>query len=134
VRVRGVLVIALAVWGLAGCGLHDPDGSTAARSGIVGRLHLGPQCPVERPGHPCPDRPSEGSTVTVAEQGPDLLDESGAVVARTTTDAHGAFRVALSPGTYVVTADAGMSCRRVTARVILGADAKVDIECDTGIR
>ena len=62
------------------------------------------------------------------------FDVSGRVVARTTTDARGSFRVGLIPGTYVVTADAGMSCAVVLVRVTGGPDAKVDIQCDTGIR
>ena len=40
----------------------------------------------------------------------------------------------LRPGTYVVTADAGMSCTRMTARVEPGAYAETDVRCDTGIR
>jgi hypothetical protein len=35
---------------------------------------------------------------------------------------------------YVVTADAGMSCELMDARVVAGAYSKVDISCDTGIR
>ena len=134
VRVCGLFVVALAVCGFTACGQQAAPGSTRDQPGIVGRVHLGPQCPVERQDFPCPDTPAEGSTVTVAKHGPEHLNASGPVVARTTTDAHGSFRVGLIPGTYVVTADAGMSCELVVARVIGGSDAKVDIRCDTGIR
>lgn len=56
------------------------------------------------------------------------------MVARTTTDADGSYRVAVAPGEYVVTADAGLSCELMDARVAPGAYTKVDIPCDTGIR
>ncbi len=58
----------------------------------------------------------------------------GEVVACTTADADGSYRVAVAPGRYVVTADAGMSCEPMDARVTAGAYSKVDIPCDTGIR
>ena len=118
---------------LVGCGTRDP-GTTRDRSGVAGWVHLGPQCPVETEGDPCDDKPSVGTTVTVAEQRPGSSDGSGEVVARTTTDAHGAFRVAVPPGMYVVTAQAGMSCELMNVRVTSGAYSKVDIPCDTGIR
>jgi hypothetical protein len=134
VRIAGLVVIALCIGGLAGCGQQGSTGSTRDQTGIVGRVHLGPQCPVERAGHPCPDKPPEGSTVTVAKRGSGDIDASRPVVARTTTDAHGHFHVAVPPGMYVVTADAGMSCETVVARVRAGGDSHVDISCDTGIR
>ena len=46
----------------------------------------------------------------------------------------GNYRVGVAPGKYVVTADAGMSCELMDARVEAGAYSKVDIPCDTGIR
>ena len=133
-RVWGSLITALALSLLVGCGQQAPTGSSRVQQGIVGRVHLGPQCPVERSGHPCPDKPGEGAAVTVTKEGSEDLGASAPVVARTTTDPDGDFRVRLTPGTYVVTADAGMSCEPVTTRVTSGADSKVDIECDTGIR
>ena len=56
------------------------------------------------------------------------------MVARTTTDADGTYRVAVAPGHYVVTAYAGMSCEVIDARVTAGNYSSVDIPCDTGIR
>jgi hypothetical protein len=132
-RVSGVLTIALAASLLAGCG---DQGLRTARgeSGVAGHVHLGPQCPVETAGNPCADEPASGSRVTIAEQLPGDSYAGGEVVARTTTDAEGSYRVALAPGEYVVTADAGMSCELMDARVDAGAYSKVDIPCDTGIR
>ena len=132
-RAIGVLTIVAAVFILAGCGDQDP-GTTHDQSGIAGRVHLGPQCPVETKGDPCADEPAAGSRVTVAEQPPGDSYAGGEVVARTTTDADGSYRVAVAPGDYVVTADAGMSCELMDVRVTAGAYSRVDIPCDTGIR
>jgi hypothetical protein len=132
-RVGGVLTIALAVSFLAGCGDQSP-GTTRDQSGVAGRVQLGPQCPVETEGDPCEDEPAAGARVTVAKQLPGDSDAGGEVIARTTTDSHGRYRVAVAPGKYVVTADAGMTCEPMDARVNADAYAKVDIPCDTGIR
>jgi hypothetical protein len=126
---------------LLGCGSRGPSptatGSAEAGrpgSGILGRVHLGPQCPLESAAHPCPDRPAAGSVVTISGPVPARSTTGLRVVARTTSDAAGAFRVALPPGRYVVTADAGMSCPEASRRVVSGAYAEVDLRCDTGIR
>jgi hypothetical protein len=132
-RVGGVLTLALAVSLLAGCGDQGP-GTTRGQSGFAGRVHLGPQCPVETEGDPCADEPAAGSRVTAARQLPGDSYAGGEVVARTTTNADGSYRVAVAPGNYVVTADAGMSCELMDARVTAGGFTKVDISCNTGIR
>lgn len=122
--VAGILLV-------AGCGDAGP---TTTDSGVTGAVRLGPTCPVESVGEPCDDRPAAGVTVTVSLQVPGDAYAAGSVVARTTTDAEGTYRVAVEPGEYVVTADAGMSCELMDARVADGAYARVDIPCDTGIR
>lgn len=133
VRAGWMLTVALTLSLLAGCGGHGP-GRADDQSGIAGRVRLGPQCPVETQSEPCPDEPAGGATVTVAEQLPGDAYAGGEVVARATTDADGAYRVAVAPGNYVVTADAGMSCELMDAQVTAGVYSKVDIPCDTGIR
>jgi hypothetical protein len=132
-RVGGVLIIGPVVALLAGCGVQHPA-TTQDHSGVAGRVHLGPQCPVETEGDPCEDKPGAGAGVTVAKQTPGDSYAGGEVVARTTTDAHGNYRVAVPPGRYVVTAQAGMSCELRNIRVTTGAYSRVDIPCDTGIR
>ena len=122
------------MWPLDGCGAQDPGTKTRDQSGVAGRVQLGPQCPVETEGDPCQDKPATGARVTVATQLAGNADADGDVVARTTTDAGGNYRVGVPPGTYVVTARAGMSCELMDLRVTSGAYSKVDIPCDTGIR
>jgi len=117
---------------LAGCGDESPDLKT--RSGVTGRVLLGPQCPVESADNPCEDLPAAHVDVTVSEQIPGDTDGPGKVVARGTTDAAGTYSIVVAPGDYVITAHAGMSCDLMDARVTDGAFAQVDIACDTGIR
>ncbi len=117
---------------LVGCGAQSPTATTP--SGITGLVHLGPRCPVETVDDPCEDQPAPRVTVTVSEQTPGDSYPTGKLVKRTTTDTHGTFRIAVPPGDYVVTSDAGMSCQLTDARMTNGAYAEVDIPCDTGIR
>jgi hypothetical protein len=132
-RIAALLALTLATSVLASCGDHDAA-TPQDQSGIAGRVHLGPQCPVETESDPCADKPAAGSRVTVAKQLRGDSYAGGAVVARTTTGADGSYRVAVAPGEYVVTADAGMSCELMDARVTPSAYTNVDIPCDTGIR
>lgn len=125
VRTLRLVAVAVLIAMLAGCG-EQSRGEPA--SGILGRVHLGPRCPVQTADHPCPDAPAAGVTVTVSAPG------AGDLVARTHTTRSGTFRVAVAPGQYVVTADAGMSCVRQEVRVSPGRDTSVDLSCDTGIR
>lgn len=131
---RGLLITTVAASVLMACGDQGGPSEAPERSGISGLVHLGPQCPVETDDDPCADEPASGSTVTVVDHVPGESPGAGEVVGRTTTDARGSFRVAVAPGTYVVTADAGMSCDLVDVRVTAGAYVQVDIPCDTGIR
>jgi hypothetical protein len=132
--VRGVRTVTLiaGILVLAGCGDESPEATT--QSGVTGRVHVGPQCPVETAGNPCEDRPAANVNVTLSEQIPGESYAAGEVVARSRTNADGTYRIVVAPGDYVVTADAGMSCELMDARVTNGVYAEVDIPCDTGIR
>jgi len=125
VAVAGLLVV-------AGCGVEDP--AAEGRSGVTGVVLLGPQCPVESETEPCDAEPAANVTVTVSEQVPGESYTAGKEVAHGTTDADGGFRIAVAPGAYVVTADAGMSCELMDVRVTESAYAEMDVPCDTGIR
>jgi hypothetical protein len=133
-EVRGVrtVTVAAGILVLASCGDQSPAAKT--QSGVTGLVHVGPQCPVETAGNPCEDQPAANADVTVSEQIPGDSYTAGKVVARTTTNPDGTYRILVAPGDYVVTAQAGMSCELMDTRVTNGAFATVDIPCDTGIR
>lgn len=131
-RVTRVVGIAVGVLVLAGCGAEDP--AARDRSGVTGRVILGPQCPVETLEQPCEDQPAADVPVTVSERVPGESYAAGSPVARTRTRADGSYRVAVPPGEYVVTAEAGMSCELMDVRVPKEQYARADIPCDTGIR
>lgn len=131
-RAGPIIALVAGLLSLVGCGADEPAAEPG--SGVEGRVHLGPQCPVVTEDEPCPDQPAAGVTVVVAEQPPGEAYALGEEVARTTTAADGTFRVSLEPGEYVVTAEAGMSCELMDARVVAGAYVDVDVPCDTGIR
>lgn len=133
-RFSRLITVALAAAFLVGCGDAAGPGAPADDSGVVGVVHLGPQCPVQSAEHPCPDTVPAGVEVTLARPLPGDSAAAGKVIARGTTDADGSFRLDVAPGHYVLTSDAGMSCGLVDARVTDGAYATVDVTCDTGIR
>jgi hypothetical protein len=102
----------------------------AGTSGIEGRVTVGPQCPVEQMGSPCPDAPY-AALITVTRNG-DAIDQ-----ARSRAD--GTFRMRLDPGTYTVVAGPidGSSMpfgRQVEVVVKPGALTHVDLSVDSGIR
>jgi len=125
-------VLAAGLLTVVACGDQQP--ATEPDSGVTGVVQLGPQCPVESSREPCDEKPAADVTVIVSEQLPGEAYAAGDEVARTTTADDGTFMVALEPGEYVVTAEAGMSCELMDARVAQGRFATVTIPCDTGIR
>lgn len=69
--------------------------SSTPDSGISGKVMIGPTCPVERPGRVC-ERPYHTS-ITIRRE------PKGTVVARVQSSDTGQFRIALAPGTYLLT-------------------------------
>ena len=66
--------------------------AASAVTGVGGRVHAGPVCPVEQPGDPaCAPRSVAGATLVVRAA-------DGSEVARFTTDASGLYRIELPPG------------------------------------
>lgn len=119
------LVSVAALLAIAACA-GEP--ARTGRSGVEGQILLGPRCPVERPGSPCPDLGAQGEVR--ARRG------SGEQVAAQATGPDGRFRLALAPGSYVLeaTARGAMSCSPENVRVPESGYAGVTIRCDTGIR
>jgi len=124
------LVSFLLFLSLSACGSSDP-GSVSSPSGVRGQVLLGPTCPVEQEGSPCPDRPLSDVEVRV------LSD--GETIAETTSGEGGRFEVVLPPGVYTLEAvvgsdDPGMSAKPVNVTVTSGAFVDVVVPIDSGIR
>lgn len=106
---------------LAGCA------TAPASATLNGSVVAGPTCPVERADRPCPPRPVPDLTVTAQGNG---------ITKSTRTDSRGHFSLKLSPGTYELSATARgvMQCDDQRVQVAANRDARVTIDCDTGIR
>jgi hypothetical protein len=111
---------------LASC---SPVVPTPVDSGIQGQVSIGPLCPVEQVGVPCPDQPYQ-AILTV--RAPD-----GRRVARFSTDAQGRFRIALSPGSYILHPESPAvmpHAADVPFTVLPGQYTSLAISYDSGIR
>ena len=103
---------------------------------LVGRLSIGPTCPVERANDPCDPvaRPAPVTLIALTVSG----DEAG----RTTTLADGSFALTLTPGQYTlhaVSTGAGLpriadSAVTMTAQATRSQPLRVVVTGDTGIR
>ena len=128
VTVRLALLAAL-VAGLAACGA---GGAAPTDSGVRGRILIGPMCPVEQVGVPCPDRPFQAH-ILVRWEG------SGKTAARVRSGKDGRFRLNLAPGRYVlvpISPNPGAPPQAGPVRVHVRAHAftLVTITFDSGIR
>lgn len=103
--------------------------ATGYRSGLQGTVTRGPTSPVCVAEQPCTG-PAGHLTL--------LFWRSGRVVARTTTDSVGRFRIRLAPARYRVSRPAATNVGRglepVLVRVLPGRFTTVDFSIDTGIR
>lgn len=105
--------------------------SAPSDSGITGIALLGPTCPVERVGTPCPDEPMAGAQI--------LVKRGGETVATVTTGDDGRFRVELDPGEYVLEpvspSETGLPFGKpMNVRVEANAFTDVQVLFDSGIR
>jgi hypothetical protein len=106
------------------------------RGDLVGRLMLGPTCPVERVNDPC-DPVARPAPVTLI-----AIDSSGNEAARTVTLGDGSFALDLPPGSYLLHVESsGAGLPRfsdqsvvVTARATRAEPQRVVVTGDTGIR
>ena len=100
---------------------------------LAGAAPPGPVCRVERvpPAPACAPKPVHGAHLLIR-------DESGKVVATLTTDASGAFSVALPLGRYTIMAQpvTGLLRAADAKQVVLGAGglSGLELSYDTGIR
>lgn len=127
---KRIVVLLLVAVGAAGCG-GTGSGSGEGTSGVFGQVLLGPQCPVEQEGSPCPDQPTEAEVR--------VMDVEGTVVASERTDADGRFRISVEPGTYTIQAfpleeDTIVFGKPQNVTVPEGEFAEANVSLDTGIR
>lgn len=103
--------------------------ATGYRSGLRGTVTRGPTTPVCVAEQPC-SGPASQMTL--------LFWRGGRVVARTTTDLSGRYRIALAPASYRVsrtrTTSIGRGLEPVLVKVFPGRFTTVDFSFDTGIR
>jgi hypothetical protein len=121
-------VFAAMLVGLCAAGCAGAASGRGDTEGIEGRVTLGPTCPVEIQGSPCPDRPFATGVV--------VTDGSGRAVAEVRSSDDGSFRVALPPGTYTVVAKHVGPGGSKPVRVIVRSArfTRVVVRVDSGIR
>jgi hypothetical protein len=126
-----VLICVLGAAGGSGSSLSRAS-TTLPDSGVrvYGVVQASPTCPVERKGHPCPQRPLSGVRVEAR-----VL--SGQVVASARTRSNGSYVLTVIPGIYVLAVKMKNTfprcpLERITVRP--RSPEKADINCDTGIR
>jgi hypothetical protein len=123
------LMLVMAATALACQPPADDDGAI-----LTGLVLAGPTCPVERdpPDPACDDRPVEGAEIVI-------VDGRGEEVARTRTDAAGAFAVTLPAGEYQLVPQPVEGLLGTAGPTAIVVEDGVDLEpvtivYDTGIR
>lgn len=112
--------------------INNPAGILPFKSGVNGKVLLGPTCPVvQNPVDPkCDDRPYQ-TEVSVRHINSTSVFVSGK------SDENGVFNFSLPPGSYTISALGGKVLPRCTeVEVAVSPDKYTDvvISCDTGIR
>jgi hypothetical protein len=118
------LVAALALLVCMACASHP----AAPAGGIEGQVTVGPTCPVEQAGSPCPPGTWTGTVRATSSDGS---------VHDTATGADGSYRLALAPGTYTVApvVEGAVPPTARPATVTVGTTMQqLDLELDSGIR
>jgi hypothetical protein len=116
---------------LAACAERAPSEGSSGLGTVEGRVLLGPTCPVETEGSPCPDEPLAGEVVQ--------LVAGDVVVASAVSDPQGRFSFEVEPGRYRLMwapdEDVGIRfAKPVVVTVVAGRTVSVDLLIDTGIR
>ena len=128
---KRTLVCLLLALILGSCAAGSEEGDIEV-SGVSGRVLIGPQCPIEQVGSPCPDKPVAAEVRVFATGSYD-------VIASTRSDENGRFEIDLEPGSYdllpVVSHSGGLpSGARVQVAVHAGRHTRVTLTLDSGIR
>lgn len=128
------LLLAAVVGCSTTAGVGEDDLVLAERGTLAGAVVIGPICPVEQEGVPCPVPPELYAGVDVLVREPD-----GDLVARVDLDDQGHYRMDLAVGRYLVTLDHELGIDRgfsPTHEVEIrpGLRTELDFDIDTGIR
>jgi hypothetical protein len=123
-----IFLLAAACTSLAG-------GEVAGTGVLTGAVAIGPICPVEQEGVPCPVPPETYAGVRVLVQSA----STARTVERVTLDDEGRYRVVLPSGTYRVGLEHSLGIDRGNpqtriVRVEAGTTVVSDFQIDTGIR
>ncbi len=99
---------------------------------LAGHISIGPFCPVEQVGHPCPVPPEAYTSREVVVYKNDQLT----VQTRVHLDAQGNYKIALAPGNYFVQiVPAGIGAgEKKPASIVPNETTTIDFDIDTGIR
>jgi hypothetical protein len=126
-RLSYVCVFAVISW--LGCGVAFAD-SNALKSGVAGNISVSPGCPG-------PQRIGQDCITPYADAQVLLLNATGEIVSRATTDNMGHFMMNASAGDYQIRVDiSGLypRCEAVSVRIPRKGYAQLDIMCDSGMR
>jgi hypothetical protein len=137
VRIYARVAVVIGVLVVAGCatpttGGPIPDSTAPSPAGstgfaVTGTVSSSPSCPgPQRAGSPCPPKPVAGATVELAA--------GGAMVASTTTDPTGHFKLLAPAGTYEITARNVGYASKVTQTITVSGPVDVPLVVDSGIR
>ena len=119
---------------LAGGACTSPTEVDEVPGVLEGKVTIGPICPVEREGQPCPTPPEAYAARRIL-----VFDaRKSRVIERILIDSQGQYRVSLKPDQYVIDIDHigidSSSDVPRTIRVSSGATVTLNIDIDTGIR
>jgi hypothetical protein len=128
------LLLAAVLGCSATSGVEESDLVLAGRGTLAGFVAIGPICPVEQEGVPCPVPPELYAGVDVIVREPD-----GDLEARVDLDDQGQYRVDLPAGRYLVTLDHELGIDRGFSpthevEIRSGQTTELDFDIDTGIR
>lgn len=134
-RMRNLILLAIVLFGLVPVGLSVGCSSGSTGTGILeGNVTIGPICPVEQPGHPCPV-PCEMYQARKVQ----IYDSNGTkLIAEADIDCNGHYSIELKSGTYTVDINpngfAHVSGVPQKIELKSGQTIELNIDIDTGIR
>lgn len=136
-RMKFLVFIAIAGIGCSSTAGIDNGGDVtlAGRGTLAGRVAIGPICPVEQEGVPCPVPPETYAGVDVLMR----READRGLAARVDLDDEGHYRMELPAGGYLVTLDHELGIDRGASpthkvEIRAGQTVVVDFQIDTGIR